>query len=192
MPSSPLAALEEAERRLGRISVTPARVDGGVLRCGGCGELVTGRYLVAPNKKAFHPDCLRCELCGSECKTFASDPKLPNVLCCMRCYDDRYVERCTRCDKPLKGEILTALGGKHRCHVKCFTCDLCTEPIASKFVEHPPASGRIICERCHVDKVCEKCDGCGRGMSGAFVRALGGKYHRELSLIHISEPTRRS
>ena len=59
MPSSPLAALEEAERRLGRLSVTPARVDGGVLRCGGCGELVTGRYLVAPNKKAFHPDCLR-------------------------------------------------------------------------------------------------------------------------------------
>ena len=109
MPSSPLAALEEAERRLGRISVTPARVDGGVLRCGGWGELVTGLYLVAPNKKAFHPDCLRCELCGSECKTFASDPKLPNVLCCMRCYDDRYVERCTRCDKHLKGEILTAL-----------------------------------------------------------------------------------
>jgi len=179
MPSSPLAALEEAERRLGRLSVTPEHVDGGALRCGGCGERVTGRYLIAPNKKAFHPDCLRCELCGAECKTFASDPKRPNVLCCVGCYDDRYAERCTRCDRPLKGEILTALGGKHRCHVKCFTCDLCTEPIARKFVEHPPASGRIICERCHVDKVCEKCDGCGRGMSGAFVRALGGKYHRE-------------
>ena len=125
MPSSPLAALEEAERRLGRLSVTPARVDGGALRCGGCGERVTGRYLVAPNKKAFHPDCLRCELCGAECKTFASDPKRPNVLCCMGCYDDRYAERCTRCDRPLKGEILTALErtGKARDTLVLFTSE---------------------------------------------------------------------
>ena len=64
MPSSPLAALEEAERRLGRLSVTPERVEGGAIRCSGCGERVTGRYMVAPNKKAFHPECLRCELCG--------------------------------------------------------------------------------------------------------------------------------
>jgi hypothetical protein len=177
MPSSPLAALEEAERRLGRLSVTPERVEGGAIRCSGCGERVTGRYLVAPNKKPFHPECLRCELCGDGCETFASDPKRPNVLCCMNCHDERYAERCTRCDRPLKGEILTALGGKY--HVKCFQCNLCSEPIARKFVEHPPGSQQIICPRCHEDKVCEKCDGCGRGMGGAFVRALGGKYHRE-------------
>ena len=59
--------------------------------------------------------------------------------------------------------------------MKCFQCNLCYEPIARKFVEHPPGSQQIICPRCHEDKVCEKCDGCGRGMGGAFVRALNVK-----------------
>jgi hypothetical protein len=79
-----------------------------------------------------------------------------------------------RCAEALRGAVLVALGKKW--HRDCFRCNVCDEPAASSFIEH---EGAAVCKRCHADRFAEKCDACRKGLVGAYVNAMGGKYHRD-------------
>ena len=85
----------------------------------------------------------------------------------------RFAETCARCRAPLHGSILSALGVKW--HADCFRCSICDAPHVSTFVEH---DGGAVCKPCHLAHVAERCAGCGEGIDGEFLRALGRKYHR--------------
>ena len=142
-------------------------------RCRGCGSRISGKYLVAPNGASYHPDCLACELCRARVRSFVSVKTRPDLLCCASCHDARFAETCARCRAPLHGSILSALGVKW--HADCFRCSICDAPHVSTFVEH---DGGAVCKPCHLAHVAERCAGCGEGIDGEFLRALGRKYHR--------------
>lgn len=143
-------------------------------RCGGCGEQLTGRYLVSPaDGRGYHPACLRCDRCRLPAETFVAVPSRPGMHCCRRCHDEAFAERCSRCNAPLQGPVVVAMGGKW--HKDCFRCSICHGSAASSFVEH---ECKPVCERCHVEHVAEKCYGCSRGIAGEYIDAMGRKYHR--------------
>jgi hypothetical protein len=86
-------------------------------RCRGCGERLTGAYLVSPTDGGgYHPACLACQLCRRPCDAFVPVPSQPDLLCCRQCHDHTFAEKCEGCQKPLDGAVVAAMGKRwHRC-----------------------------------------------------------------------------
>ena len=173
-----------------RASGDPAKGDAKPPTCLGCGGSISGSYLVAPGNRrgAYHARCLRCEVCAEPTERFIVVDEGPNgegsggrtknknvtrdVLVCARCHDERFAEKCGKCRLPLRGTILTALGSKF--HAECFRCSLCDASLASGTFVQMPNEKKAACASCHERELAAKCGGCGRGVVGDHVVALGG------------------
>lgn len=172
-----------------RASGEPAKGDAKPPECLGCGRPISGPYLVAPGHRrgAYHAQCLRCEVCAEPTERFIVVDEARNdevsggryknknvprdLLVCARCHDERFAEKCERCRLPLRGTVLNAMGSKF--HAECFRCSLCDASLASGTFVPMPNEKKAACASCHEQKFAPKCGGCGRGVVGDHVVALG-------------------
>ena len=173
-----------------RASGEPAKGDAKPPECLGCGRPISGPYLVAPGHRrgAYHAQCLRCEVCAEPTERFIVVDEARNdevsggryknknvprdLLVCARCHDERFAEKCERCRLPLRGTVLNAMGSKF--HAECFRCSLCDASLASGTFVQMPNEKKAACASCHERELAAKCGGCGRGVVGDHVVALGG------------------
>jgi len=142
-------------------------------RCAGCNQPVTGKVLVALDKK-WHPEHFSCQRCQKPFPNgqFFEANGLPY------CETDYYLTiapKCSACGKEVLGDCINALG--QQWHPEHFTCAYCRKPFPND-VYHELA-GKPYCEAHYQQMSGASCLGCGKGISGKFVGALGGKYHPE-------------
>jgi hypothetical protein len=142
------------------------------LQCLGCHEKIgTGQYVQVPGTDHhFHPACFKCETCG---EAFASGSFMPKdgKYYCQKDYEDKFAEKCAKCEKPLTGKTIVAFN-KHW-HTECLTCSACNGPLSSKFYQRD--SGPC-CETC-AHGMAPKCKKCDKVIQGQSVSAGGDNYH---------------
>lgn len=90
---------------------------------------------------------------------------------------------CFACDKPITGQVLSALGKKY--HPEHFTCAKCNEPIKdSKFQQH---EGLPYCDDDYTKMFLKKCFACKQPIRNKIIRALGVEWHEEHFICTICQ-----
>ena len=138
-------------------------------KCTQCRRPISGEYVQALGR-AWHPACFRCAVCG---KAFvdqhfsARDGKPYHD----HCYEEAFSPRCAACDRPIRGEYVTALGKTW--HPEHFVCTTCKKPFGKDaFVKH---RGRPYHERCYLERFAPRCDVCGASIRGPYVTTTTGE-----------------
>ena len=134
--------------------------------CARCRAPLRGSILSALGVK-WHADCFRCTICAApHVSTFVEHD---GGAVCKPCHLAHVAERCAGCDEGIDGEFLRALGRKY--HRGCFRCVNCRADVSASYLTH---DDRPWCRACHVEVHAERCAcGCGRGVEGSLVSALG-------------------
>ena len=143
--------------------------------CAGCrGVLRGGQATLRAFDRPWHAGCFACDLCRAPHPPGASFiPRgEPPGSVCARCHLEHVAPKCARCGDGVADVHHVALGRTY--HRGCFRCVRCDADVASSYVAH---EGEPWCGRCHVDAHAPRCGcGCGRGVEGEIVRALGRKF----------------
>ena len=143
--------------------------------CAGCrGVLRGGQATLRAFDRPWHAGCFACDLCRAPHPpgaSFIPRGELPGSVCA-RCHLEHVAPKCARCGDGVADVHHVALGRTY--HRGCFRCVRCDADVASSYVAH---DGEPWCGRCHVDAHAPRCGcGCGRGVEGEIVRALGRKF----------------
>jgi len=112
-----------------------------------------------------------CFSCGNPIKGKAH-PKNGHVYCA-KDYVMLFAPKCKKCQKPIKGETVCALGNKY--HKACFSCITCNKPFPDKsfyvFNNNP------VCRRHYHqlnNSLCTKCD---EPIEGPCAEVIEGRFH---------------
>eukprot|EP01137_Pigoraptor_chileana_P025950 Opistho-2@96207 len=83
--------------------------------------------------------------------------------------------RCSKCSEHVlkKEDGCDALGKLW--HNKCFVCDSCKTEL--KTVGYFDLNGLPHCEKCYVDKMCDKCSTCHKPLIDEAIKAMGMNFH---------------
>jgi len=80
---------------------------------------------------------------------------------------------CGRCNKPIQGQGLQALGKKW--HAECFSCDFCTKPfMEAAFVQKYE---RPFCKPCDTRLFSMYCKSCNNPIEGQAINAMNTTWH---------------
>ena len=154
-------------------------------KCGACDLPLTGTTLAALGGK-FHDTCFRCSLCDLAIATGTFVPMKENALsgvskknagvACTKCHENKLAPKCHHCGEGVVGTHVVALGGK-KFHNECFVCVVCRCNLGNGETHVPHENRDVYCGKCHVSKFAPRCAcGCGTGVSGRVVSAMGRKY----------------
>ena len=142
----------------------PKSADKGDNRCGVCGKIMEGRYVLADGKK-YHPSCfkekieLHCAVCGKPIQgVYARDNQ---GVYHETCFKEFRLEKCVICRLPIEGEHVVDSWGQsaHPSHQgqKAMLCDSCGRIICSSSkggFRYP--DGRLTCGICKATAVSGK------------------------------------
>ncbi|GAB5588371.1 hypothetical protein Unana1_03271 [Umbelopsis nana] len=159
------------------------------IRCGGCQKAISGVVINAMSKR-WHANCFKCKQCGENLEHMAFFEKDGFPYCGLD-YHEQFSLRCDYCNTPIEeasgidsmewgmkafiNKSINALG-KHY-HEGHFFCRECGNPFdEGGFMVH---DGHPYCEKDYLRKFGQKCMGCGEYMSGEFLNALGGDWHKD-------------
>ena len=143
-------------------------------KCGKCRLPLRGTILNALGSK-FHAECFRCSLCDASLAsgTFVQMPNEKKAACAS-CHERELAAKCGGCGRGVVGDHVVALQGTPF-HKACFCCVRCRASLVGR--KHVPHEGKAWCAECHVAAFAERCGcGCGRGVSGDVVVALGKRF----------------
>ncbi|ORY89913.1 hypothetical protein BCR43DRAFT_464653 [Syncephalastrum racemosum] len=143
------------------------------VRCAGCDNPISGR-VIRVEQNQWHVDCFKCRHCGQDLEHVAFYSKDGQPYCALD-YHELFSTRCDYCGTPIEEKSISALG-KHY-HVGHFFCRGCSKPFdeTSAFMVH---DGHPYCEKDYMAKFGHACMGCGEIISGEFLNALGGDWHK--------------
>jgi hypothetical protein len=122
------------------------------LWCAGCGELITGEYLTALDKK-WHPHHFVCTKCRKPIVS-KSYPVKDGKPYCASCYQDTFLPRCTICGHPIAEKYIQNRWGDTYCasHEREYkTCACCQRLVTRGGVLYK--DGRSICQTCRSSAV---------------------------------------
>ncbi|KAJ3365627.1 hypothetical protein GGF32_008760 [Allomyces javanicus] len=85
---------------------------------------------------------------------------------------------CAACGLPVTHQFVRALGGAY--HLACFKCFDCDQPVTKFFpLAAPDGTQHPLCERDYFARLDLLCAYCGGALRGAYISALGRKYHAD-------------
>ncbi|KNE61396.1 hypothetical protein AMAG_06226 [Allomyces macrogynus ATCC 38327] len=85
---------------------------------------------------------------------------------------------CAACGLPVTHQFVRALGGAY--HLACFKCVDCDQPVTKFFpLAAPDGTQHPLCERDYFARLDLLCAYCGGALRGAYISALGRKYHAD-------------
>ncbi|KAJ2957227.1 hypothetical protein NQZ79_g7048 [Umbelopsis isabellina] len=142
------------------------------IKCGGCEKAISGVVINAMGKR-WHANCFKCKQCGENLEHMAFFEKDGFPYCGLD-YHEQFSLRCDYCGTPIEEKSINALG-KHY-HEGHFFCRECGNPFdEGGFMVH---DGHPYCEKDYLKKFGQKCMGCDDYISGEFLNALGGDWHK--------------
>ncbi|KAI9010445.1 hypothetical protein CLU79DRAFT_773109 [Phycomyces nitens] len=144
------------------------------IRCAGCEKPMGGMTINAAGKQ-WHPECFVCKHCNQDLEHVAFYEKDGQPYCALD-YHELFSTRCDYCGTPIEEKAIRALGKTyHEGHFFCRQCGK-TFDESSAFMVH---DGHPYCEKDYLEKFGHKCMGCGEYITGEFIGALGGDWHKE-------------
>eukprot|EP01132_Coremiostelium_polycephalum_P000981 gene981-1247_t len=90
----------------------------------------------------WHRKCFTCSICETPLEGYFVKEGKP---ICKKDYEEKYLEKCTKCSKPISGNKLTDNVGKFY-HPECFTCTTCNAAIDQNFFIK---DNKIQCPKCN-------------------------------------------
>ncbi|KAI9491735.1 hypothetical protein BDB00DRAFT_766656 [Zychaea mexicana] len=171
-PSPPLPPPSLKADDNDRVSVANPLYTG--VRCAGCNKPIAGR-VIRVDQNQWHVDCFKCKHCKQDLEHIAFHSKDGQPYCALD-YHELFSTRCDYCGTPIEEKSISALGKTY--HVGHFFCRECGKPFdeSSAFMVH---EGHPYCEKDYLAKFGHKCMGCGEYITGEFLGALGGDWHKE-------------
>ncbi|KAI8993668.1 hypothetical protein BDB01DRAFT_847513 [Pilobolus umbonatus] len=144
------------------------------VRCNGCDKPLTGQAITTSGKR-WHPRCFQCQACHQGLEHIAFYEKDGSPYCALD-YHELFSPRCDFCKTPIEEHSISALGKTY--HAGHFFCRECGKPFDedSNFLEH---EGHAYCEQDFYKKFGKTCKGCEETITGDFLVALGGDWHKE-------------
>ncbi|KAK9297900.1 hypothetical protein QLX08_008558 [Tetragonisca angustula] len=131
------------------VSKSEPSKNGAVQReCGGCGEVITERYLLKVLDMFWHEDCLKCNSCN--CRLVEAGPSLfikSNLILCKKDYLKLFghTGHCAACNKTIPAFEMVMRARTNVYHLECFACQQCNYRfcIGDKFFL---CENKILCE----------------------------------------------
>ncbi|KAI8991513.1 hypothetical protein BDF20DRAFT_798872, partial [Mycotypha africana] len=144
------------------------------VRCGGCDKLLSGQAITTSGKH-WHPRCFKCQACHQNLEHIAFYEKDGLPYCALD-YHELFSPRCDYCKTPIEEHLISALGKTY--HAGHFFCRECGKPFDedTNFLEH---EGHAYCEKDYFRRFGKRCKGCEEIITGDFLVALGGDWHKE-------------
>ncbi|GAN03367.1 leupaxin [Mucor ambiguus] len=144
------------------------------IRCGGCEEPLSGQAITTSGKH-WHPRCFKCQACHQNLEHIAFYEKDSLPYCALD-YHELFSPRCDFCKTPIEEHSISALGKTY--HAGHFFCRECGKPFdeETNFLEH---GGHAYCEADYYKQFGKACKGCEEMITGDFLVALGGEWHKE-------------
>ncbi|KAI6236848.1 hypothetical protein M3Y95_00202200 [Aphelenchoides besseyi] len=109
--------------------------------CHGCSQPITSKYITALETH-WHPECFTCKVCGISGVYFDEENK---VLLCEIHHHEYRGSLCLRCNRPISGRCVSAMGGKF--HTQCLCCSYCNRQLCSGTFKE--LRGRPYCHSCY-------------------------------------------
>ncbi|RCH95141.1 hypothetical protein CU098_009587, partial [Rhizopus stolonifer] len=144
------------------------------VRCGGCHKPLSGQAITTSGNQ-WHTRCFKCQTCKQPLEHIAFYEKDGLPYCALD-FHESFSPRCDYCQTPIEEHSISALGKTY--HPGHFFCRECGKPFdqSSNFLEH---DGHAYCERDYYKRFGKKCLGCEETITGEFLMALGGEWHKE-------------
>ncbi|OBZ91142.1 Paxillin [Choanephora cucurbitarum] len=146
----------------------------GGIRCDGCDQPLSGQAITTSGKR-WHTHCFQCQACHQNLEHIAFYEKEGLPYCALD-YHELFSPRCDFCKTPIEEHSISAIGKTY--HPGHFFCRECGKPFDEEtdFLEH---EGHAYCERDYYKQFGKKCRGCEETITGDFLVALGGDWHKE-------------
>ncbi|EFA85143.1 LIM domain protein [Heterostelium album PN500] len=118
--------------------------------CKKCSKPIEGEASINALDADWHTSCFTCSVCEKPIQSYFLKDGKP---ICKDDYNQKFLEACTKCSKPISGSKLTDNVGKHY-HPECFTCTTCNVKMDGQFFVR---NNEIKCAQCNEQlKVSEK------------------------------------
>lgn len=139
--------------------------------CSRCKRPIIGEYILL-NGQYLHPEHYRCfecgcDLSGGNCFEFEGD------LYCKEHYELCLRKNCAKCDKPIMGRSITALGNIW--HTECFTCSICNVGFGEG--EYFEKEGKAYCQEHYIALFGKLCANCNKPIIENGAKFLDKMYH---------------
>lgn len=157
-------------------------VDKKQVLCAACGQLITGRVLLAVDD-TWHPACFTCVHClkpQEGCPFYVQDD---NVYC-QKDHDELFALKCYGCKAIIDGAYLRVPTLGQIFHPDCLVCSTCRCALKSRPFFCDDNSDEILCQKDYEDrKTTTRCDHCREYITGAVVKADNKQYHNKCYLL---------
>jgi hypothetical protein len=144
--------------------------------CSRCKRPIIGPYITL-HGQFLHPEHYRCTECGCELgggNCFEFD----NCLYCKPHYEALLRKSCAKCNKPIMGRSITALGQVW--HPEHFCCHICNDPLLdNEFFEE---DGKAYCKEHYIQLFGKFCGTCNQPITKEGVKFLEKDYHQDCFL----------
>jgi hypothetical protein len=131
-------------------------------RCDKCSQVFrAGMKKYEYNGKQWHEHCFLCKECLKPITSSSFVPREEHIVC-IPCYEQRYAQRCTKCNQVIStGGVTYKNTSWHR---ECFVCTHCKKMLAGeKFTSQ---EDKPYCSECYGQLFAKKCSNCLKPITG--------------------------
>lgn len=158
------------DRNLSGAPTVPVENETGT--CADCQQGIRGNFVMA-GELQFHVDCFKCPSCQKSLAGLMYVEHEGKVYC-EEDFHLLFSPRCAKCQEPIRGRYVTALG--QTWHENHFTCTVCSQPFTSDRFRKG-ADNQPYCETHFAEQFGVKCARCSKPVVGSVFEALGKSYH---------------
>jgi len=139
--------------------------------CSKCKLLIVGPYIQL-HGQYIHPEHYKCTECGCELNG-GNCFEFDTSLYCRPHYEALLRKTCAKCQKPIVGTSITALGNVW--HPEHFTCHICNDMLVDG--QYYEESGKAYCQEHFIQLFGKYCIGCNQVIEKDGVKFVDGDYH---------------
>ncbi|VDK32083.1 unnamed protein product [Taenia asiatica] len=142
--------------------------------CLHCNQPVIGKVITALGG-VWHPEHFNCAYCRKNVveEFFYEHEGAPY---CTECHLSLFAPKCAFCGEAIVDRCLEAMG--YFWHPDHFFCQGCQTPFVDNATAHEH-QGKVFCPNCYYSKFGERCGGCRKPITDAYITALEQPWHED-------------